>query len=269
MKLNELLGNSAAIPSIPKVAQELIEAFSQNVSMLEIGQKLKLDPALSGKVLRLANSARYARNRSVESVEAAAVLIGDEALKTLIITTGVTSALKGGDNVKALWGRSFLVAEALRALAMKIDLDKEAAFTLGILHNIGEILIASAKPEMYKYYVKESKFKESRKRLEMKTYGLLSADVGAELAEKWKFPTSQINAIGSQNELDLTKPIEDGSNLLYLVNAVFEQWSEQDDSLSDRKDIDQALQDLSMTLNDFYELLDQAKVDSEPYMELI
>jgi len=269
MKLNSLLGQSAIIPSIPKVAQELIEAFGQNVSMLEVGQKLKLDPALSGKVLRLANSARYARNRSVDSVEAAAVLIGDEALKTLIIASGVTSALKGGDNVKLLWGRSFIVAEALRTLAMKIDINKEAAFTLGILHNIGEILIASAKPEMYKFYLREVKFKETRKRLEMKTYGLLSADVGAELAEKWKFSSSQIQAISHQNDLDLTKPAKDWANLIYLVNIVFDQWSEQDNSLLDREDIHQVLEELSMTLEAFHELLDQAKVDSEPYMALI
>ena len=270
MKINELLGGSAAIPSIPKVAQELIEAFAkQNVSMLEISRKLKLDPALSAKVLRLANSARYARNRSVDSVEAAAVLIGDEALKTLIITSGVTSALKGGEQVKQLWGRSFVVAEALRALALTLNVDKDAAFTLGILHNIGEILIAAVKPEMYKFYVREAKFRESRKRLEMKIYGLLSAEVGAELAEKWKFSSAQIKSIAKQNDLDLTQTVPYWSNMLFIVNAFLQQSEAPDVEFDTREDIKQAIEQLPISMDDMNAVIEQAKVDAEPYMEMI
>ena len=93
MELNTLFNQLHSLPSIPKVAQELILQFDNpNSSVDSVARNIAMDPVIAAKVLRLANSARFRGAREATSVEDAAMRLGFNTLRTLVLASAVTGA---------------------------------------------------------------------------------------------------------------------------------------------------------------------------------
>jgi len=142
--LNHLISNAQHMPNIPKVVQELIKSFGEdNVDSCEVAEKLSKDQAMTAKVLRMANSSKYGGHRNVGSVNDAVVLLGFNALRTMVLASGLTSAFPTPDgfNIKSFWVKSFSVASISKWIAQQVpDVDAEIAFTCGMIHDIGGLL---------------------------------------------------------------------------------------------------------------------------------
>ncbi len=95
MDLKNLIDNAQKLPNIPKVVQELIESFGdENINNEAIAKKISADQVLTAKVLRAANSAHYGGNRKVGSVSDAVFVLGFNAVRTLVLASGMTGAFK-------------------------------------------------------------------------------------------------------------------------------------------------------------------------------
>lgn len=202
MPLEKLFSQVFNIPSIPKVVQELIDNFnSDNSDTRDIARKLQMDQALSVKVLRLANSARYGAGRKINSIDSAVIILGFDALKTLVIASGVASACKSipGLNQKQFWRTSFSVANLAKLLAKTSRQDGEVAFTCGLLHNIGDILLFLAHKEQMINIEALTAAGGDKAALQQNQFGCTYTDVGAELAKRWNFPEEICQAIANQN----------------------------------------------------------------------
>lgn len=218
MPFNHLFNQVYNIPSIPKLVQELIDNFSnENSNTRDIAQKLQMDQSLAVKVLRLANSARYGAGRKIHSVSSAVIILGFDALKTLVIASGLTSACKTvpGLNQKQFWLTSFSVAKIAKLLAKLARRDGEVAFTCGLLHNIGDTLLYLAHMEqMLTIYALVSNGAD-KATLQLTQFGCDYMDVGAELARRWNFPEEICRAIACQGD-----PEKAGDDSVYplLIN---------------------------------------------------
>ena len=99
MRVEQLFDQAHELPQIPKLVQELIEGFNnEDINIDEIAEKIAMDQVITAKVLRLANSARFGMPRQVSSVDDAVVLLGFNALRTLVVASGVAAAFKKLDN---------------------------------------------------------------------------------------------------------------------------------------------------------------------------
>src|SRR6218665_2779667 len=120
MEIETLFADLSALPSIPKVALELIQQFDNPTSSLDaVGRNIAKDPVIAAKVLRLANSSRYRGARESTSIEDAASRLGFNTLPPLGMASAVTGRLKA-DAIFALrvfWIHSFQVASISRLLA--------------------------------------------------------------------------------------------------------------------------------------------------------
>lgn len=219
MSFANLFSQAYNIPSIPKLVQELIANFDDEQShSRDIAKKLQMDQALSAKVLRLANSARYGAGRKINSIDAAVITLGFNALKTLVIASGITSASKNipGLDQQQFWRTSFSVASIAKMLAKLAHQDGDAAFTCGMLHNIGDMLLFLAhKDQMLHIDAVADATGVSKSMLEQTQFGCNYMDVGAELARRWNFPEEICLAIANQEQ-----PEEAGTKALYplLIN---------------------------------------------------
>ena len=224
MSIANLFNQVYNIPSIPKLVQELINNFdNENSNSREIAKKLQMDQALSAKVLRLANSARYGAGRKINSIDSAVIILGFDSLKTLVIASGVTSACKNipGLNQKQFWRPSFSVANVAKMLAKLARQDGDVAFTCGMLHNIGDTLLFLAHKDQMLHINSVLQLEEaamtgvSKSALEQTQFGCTYMDVGAELARRWNFPEEICLAIANQEQ-----PEKTGTNVLYplLIN---------------------------------------------------
>lgn len=199
MEIDALFDHLHILPSIPKVAQELIQQFDDPTSSIEeIARNLALDPVLSAKVLRLANSVRFRGVRPATSIEGAAIRLGFDALRTLVLASAVTAAFRypSSFDPRDFWQHSFDVASICRVIAGQTGAERETAFTCGMLHNIGELLIRTAAPDVGARIDAEQRAPASVTPEQAVGFGY--PEVGAELARRWQLPLVIQQAIAYQ-----------------------------------------------------------------------
>ena len=192
MTLEALLQNPNALPTAPKVVDELISSFENaNVAVEEIATKLSLDPVLSAKLLRLANSAYYHVSRRIGNVEDAVRMLGFVTVRTLVISSGLVGGFKTvpGMDLKRFWRYSLHTAVAAQWLAKKVGVNTDLAFTIGMMHGIGQLVMHAGLPVQAQELDKTvGPYESGRMGAETETFGYNYSEVGAELAVRWKFP---------------------------------------------------------------------------------
>ncbi|NVK37846.1 MAG: HDOD domain-containing protein [Gammaproteobacteria bacterium] len=226
MNFASLFDHSQNLPNIPKVVQELIDTFNQSdFDMDEIAKKISLDPVLTAKVLRLANCAHYGVSRTISSTTDASVLLGFSTLRTLVLASGITGAMQSppGFNRKEFWRDNFAVAAIARWLAPYCKINAETAFTCGMLHSIGELLIELILPQESKKIHATVDAGGKLAEVQNAMLGYNYAEVGAELATRWKFPDEISDGIRhhcDENLVELDQPLAGLIHIaLYIHNS--------------------------------------------------
>lgn len=199
MQLEALFKQPQALPAIPKIVHELIDSFnSDDVSIDEIARKLTADPVLSARLLRLANSAYYHVSRSIGTVNEALAMLGFVTVRTLVISSGLTGGYKSmpGMDLKRFWRYSLHTAAIGGWLARRTGVNSDQAFTVCLMHSIGELVMHAGMPEQMLQIDKlASPMDPRRMDMEHTSFGYTYADVGAELARQWRFPLTFADAI--------------------------------------------------------------------------
>lgn len=236
MELAAIFDSSKQLPNIPKVVQELIESFKDEASIDidEIADKISKDQVLSAKVLRIANSAKYSSSREVKTINDAVVLLGLSMLRTMVLASGISGAVTvpPGFDRKAFWKDSFAVAELSRWIANYTDTNPDTAFTAGMLYSIGIVLMHSIYPQEsvgVEAMVKEGK---DRREAEQQVFGYDYAQVGAELARRWRFPDEMCEGIACHcdplAERDVSKMAGIIHIAVFLRKAHQEKYTEEE-----------------------------------------
>ncbi len=211
MEIKDLLKQTDKLPNIPEVVREIIQALNNpNADYAEISQKVAQDQIISLKILRLVNSAYFGLSRKVASIDEAVIMLGMGKLKTLVIASGFANCASNveGIDLPMFWSDSFQVAELAKWLATMTDdnVDADLAFTAGIIHNIGQLLLHMTQPNRamaIKSLVDSST--TTRSEAEIERLGFTTADAGHALLKSWNFPNSLEIAVKYQNnpeELD-------------------------------------------------------------------
>lgn len=240
MNMASIFAESRQLPHIPKVVQELIESFrDENTNVDQISSKVSMDQALTAKVLRMANSAHYGVSRTISTPQDAVVLLGFSKLRTMVLASGVTSsvAAPSGVDMKDFWRDAFAIASLCRWLAdYTPETDNETAFTCGMLHTIGRLLIHIVMPTEAARIDDSVALGGIRHLTEKGQLGFTSADVGAELARRWKFPEEIHEAIAQQNNPDLDMDYSNMAGLVYIASFLHQAHKEglSDEEVNER-----------------------------------
>lgn len=254
MPVEDVIKRIYELPSIPQVVQELIANFSsQSANAESISKRIQTDPVIAAKVLRLANSVRYGAGRKVASLDSAVVMLGIDALKTLVIASGVTSTVKNipGMDMRSFWRDSFMVANLSKLVARHAsDCDPEVAFTCGMLHSIGLPLMYLVKTDIMKEVEAMVASGSHQTAAEMDKLGYDHNEVGARLAQSWKFPETIVTALRNQEAPLETTPFSPYAAIVALASNMAQQL---DDGVLPKIVISQLPEDLTsaLTLNSF------------------
>ena len=149
MKLEAVFDHIGQLPTVPSVVQELIASFDRDdIDVASLATKVSKDQVISAKVLRLANTAHFGSPRQISSIEDAVIVLGFDKLRTLVIASGIAGMaipIPEFDKVH-YWRYSLNVANTAKLLAKMARHNGEVAFTAGLLHSIGQLLIHIAAP---------------------------------------------------------------------------------------------------------------------------
>lgn len=201
MKLQDLLATDALIPSLPQgVSQVLAELQKEEPDLRRVNQLLSGEVGLTVRLLRLVNSARYSASGSrIGTVEAATAMLGLNATRQLVQAAAVGGAFKGvpGVDMVDFWRHSLDVAKIAQSLAGELRLDKGLAFTAGLLHGTGDLIMKMAMPDRASLKPNFAT-DEDRHEAQAAELGYAYPEVGAEFASRWLFPESIVQAIRHQ-----------------------------------------------------------------------
>lgn len=202
MKLEALLEHQFELPSIPKVvALLLVELDRPEIDLKRINQLIATDPALTTRLLQLANSAFFKLSGKINSVSEALALLNLAQVRTMAHDAAAHASLKAvpGVNLQHFWDYSYNVARISRSLAGVVRQNQQAAFTCGLIHAIGELAMQLAMRESLAKLNETVKPLDLRRaRAERREFGYCYATVGAGLARKWQFPQAMIDALAYQ-----------------------------------------------------------------------
>ena len=190
--LESLLDEPRKLPTVPKVAQQLIQSFSdENAAFRDIVSQLSADPVLSAKLLRLANSAYFHFPRTIGSVDDALRMLGFVMVRNLVLGNGLAAAFRNtrGMDLREFWHYNLYAACAARWLAAEAGVPSDTVFTVGLMHGIGQLhLHAAAAEAMAPLDRRLHVLDAGRAALERQELGFHHGDVAAELARCWHFP---------------------------------------------------------------------------------
>ena len=219
--VDRLFNALPALPMMPKVVQEVIQSLKDDsVNFGTLAAKVAQDQVISAKVLRLANSSHFGASRQIRTIDDAISLIGLNSLRTLVIASGVTGAFASvpGLDLKKFWRHSLMTANVARQVCRQRKVESETAYTAGLMHAIGELLIHLAFPQAAgdAAAMCHGRSVPERKGVEHTLIGLDHCQAGAELARRWNFPEVIQNAIQHYAE-PLHPDADDISRTIYVA----------------------------------------------------
>ena len=164
------------------------DAFDVN----ELSDMVAQDPILAARVLRLANSPFYGLPRQVGSLKEAVLILGFSSLRSVVLSAGLIGAFSDADAI----AHSLATAAAARSLAKSLKRDQNTAFTAGLLHNLGALLLGHFAADSWQALASEPvAAADDRLLKERAIFGFDHCELGAEIAGDWRFPAAIQTAI--------------------------------------------------------------------------
>ncbi len=192
--LSSLLKSIATLPSLPAVAMRIIEEVKKDkLAIRELVDIISYDPALTAKILKVANSSFYALPYKVDSIEKAVNILGLEALKNIALSFVIVKELRkniiAGFDHEHFWKRSVTAAVSTEMMASKLKLRQDDTFVTPLLMDIGILVMFLGRPDDY---LKVLDLKRASNvmtaEVERSIYGFDHQDVGSEILKQWKIP---------------------------------------------------------------------------------
>lgn len=197
----QLASSVQDLPSLPAVVMELLGSIEQeNIDISVLAKKVSYDQALTAKTLRLANSSSYALQVKVATIQQAITFLGFQTTRNLITAAAVTGCFPNGKcpgfNDKAFWRHSIATAVCARSLARRLRFNQDVAFTAGLLHDIGRLVLVTGHPEAYGEVLAWHRRHDGEwLEAERAVLGIDHVDAGVALAEHWNFSDTMRQAI--------------------------------------------------------------------------
>jgi putative nucleotidyltransferase with HDIG domain len=208
LSLENLTRSVQDLPSLPAVVMELLGNLEQDdIDISVLAKKVSYDQALTAKTLRLANSSSYGLQVKVTTIQQAITFLGFQTTRNLITAAALTGCFPNGRcpgfNDKGFWRHSIATAACARALARRMRFNQDIAFTAGLLHDIGRLVLVTSDPSAYGQVVDwQARHDAEWQDAERAVLGIDHIDAGVALAQHWNFSDTMRQAIAFHHAPD-------------------------------------------------------------------
>ena len=198
--INDIKQNCLKLPSLPEIAIRVRKAVEdEHTTAIQIAKVINTDPALSARLLRVANSPIYRGTNPIETTQGAITRLGTAVVRNLVSSL-VTQQLFQTQSpflkarMKTLWSHSSEVAVISQAFTRKFTaLAPDQAMLAGLLHDIGKLPILSRAEDFPEIMKNEAALDDAIDRMH--------TIVGKLMLETWKFPKEIIDVAADHEEL--------------------------------------------------------------------
>ncbi len=215
---------STGLPTSSAIVGEIIHIiYDDRSNAADLSAIIERDPPLSAEILKTANSAYYGSSSEVTSVTRAVVSLGFDVIREIVITVSVVQNMFGHDpdspiDRMGLWQHSVGAAKAAQLIAGRVGgVPQDSAYTAGLLHDLGKILLALCYPKHYARVIELAKARKCRGVFaERKILNTDHCMIGKVLCDMWNLPEDL--SLGILYHHDLIDSPRKCQNIACLIN---------------------------------------------------
>ena len=226
--VEQLRRGVTSLPSLPQAVQEALAMLNdEGASVGAVADRIEHDQVLAARTLRAANTAFYGAPGRVATIRAAIGVLGLRTVSALLTTASVSAQFPGSPRCPefrfaGFWRHTLTTALTARGLAKAMGMDAEVAFTAGLLHDIGALVLATQYPLEFGVALRYAR--EHDLPLLDAERAALDVDhcvAGEVLAQHWRLPPAVARAIGQHHA---PSPDPDGrpslAELVHVADAL-------------------------------------------------
>lgn len=221
--IDRFFASAHSLPALPEVALKLFDTFGREQTTLgEVADLISKDTALSMRVLRMANSARYGMRRQVGHLQDAAALLGLDALRGLALTACLADAFPrpAGFDRRRFWAQNLATAGYARVLARMLHREAGLDEMAGLLLRSGQLLMLIAEPGQVALVESMAGAPDSVFDVERRQFGCTHAEVSAELAARWHLPIALVDALYTAGHPMAAQPFSVSGAIVRLASTM-------------------------------------------------
>lgn len=238
ISIEEVINKINDLPMLPELAREMLNDLNNDdISLEMIAEKVAMDQSIAAKVIQMANTSYYGNNSKVVTIQQAVSMLGTKNLKNLIRTSIFTNNLpiarcRGFDN-KAFWRHNIATAICAELISRTLHMKQDFAFTAGLLHDIGRLVLVSKFPQKYEHVIRCAQENDcSLLDAERAVMGVDHVGVGLILALQWNFSEAIQDAIRGHHAPE-DKELNSVASIIHVANSIVHalDLSESEDDL--------------------------------------
>lgn len=194
--LQDFFEEKLKLPSPPAIAFKIVDAVRQeDESFDRLAGIIQADPALTARVLKIANSSLYGQKQSIESLDRAIALLGTQALKNIalsfVIVQKFQDAPQGSFDLNLFWRRAISNAVSAEMLAEQLDYQDQNIFVTALLQDIGVLAMFLSDSYAFTQILDNKRISgKSQSESEKEHFGFDHTELGAKLLKNWKLADS-------------------------------------------------------------------------------
>ncbi len=229
-RMKAVVARIHTLPSLPSLYYDLMkELASPHATTESVAAIISRDISLTAKLLQLVNSAFFGVAQHVNSAAEAIQILGFSTIKALALSIYVFSRFEPerlpGFPIERLWQHSMATGLLARRIAASEGSDLgliEAAFTAGILHDVGKLVLAISFPELYRKSINTAFSQETPQwQAEAEVVGVSHAEIGAYLLGLWGLPCPIVEAVAWHHQPRLREPTDFSAlSTVHIANYV-------------------------------------------------
>ncbi|HWS36537.1 MAG TPA: HDOD domain-containing protein [Actinoplanes sp.] len=236
----------STLPSPPALLAELLSVLEdETASASSISKVIEGDPAVAAKILNLANSSAHTAGRRLADVTQAVALLGTNVVRGLVLLHDIVSVFTERVHLPTAWLNALNTHSVQSAqLAKRLSTGESwapHAFTAGLLHEVGQLVLATSRPDQFGIIISEWRQSgeaagaaantpgaEARDtpalcELESASLGTSHSDAGASLLSLWGLPSDIVEAAAGHARTETPTTAGDLTTAVALAHAVVEQ----------------------------------------------
>lgn len=228
IEIKSLVDDIQGLVSLPEVALKINDLMDDpNTSVDDVGKLINQDPALTMRVLAIANSPFYGFASEISTISRAVTVLGTKQITDVVLSTATTNAFKGISidliSVDDFWYHSLYCGLLAQELSSKHNPPlRDSMFVAGLLHDIGHLVMLNKIPDLLQDALLRTVQGESLPLYieEQQVIGFDHAQVGAELARAWNLPAYLVECMEFHHEPTKAQEFKLEVALIHIANAV-------------------------------------------------
>ena len=222
--------NLITLPDVYIAVKNVVD--DPDSGMCELSEVVSYDPAISTRLLKIANSSFYGQVAEVDTIKKAVMLLGTKTVHDTVLNITVSQAFQSISDVNydvaTFWRNSVMRATVAVSCAKELNiLEADRLFTLGLLSDLGHMIMGIKEPGLMRSVMQQhNKTKYPLHLFERSTFGFDSSELGADLLESWSIPDSIITGIRYQNCPEIAAEFQQEAGIIYCAARLHPNESE-------------------------------------------